>query len=273
MGRAHAKVVMSPGQRRQIALELTPGATIRGRVTDSGDHPVSSVSVRILQQYTDEWQRRWTYPSVDRDRAETNAVGEYRIPLVAPGVYYVRTTRGADADRDFVYFPGTEEPTAAAAISVGEGAEVIADIRIPLTVESARFRVSGKLARSSTIDLQRDPSREFPGITLIPRDRALLDDNWISGDVDNMTGRFEIGAVLPGAYDLLATILVGQERYTAKVPINIRDHDVEDVSLVVSPGVEVKAHIVVDGDPRDSCFRALTATATNDEVLPTSLWL
>src|SRR4030095_9986567 len=55
-------------------------------------------------------------------------------------------------------------------------------------------------------------------------------------------------------YDLLATIKVGQDYYSAQVPVDVRDRDIDDVTVNVSRGVDVRAHLVVDGDPQDFVF-------------------
>jgi hypothetical protein len=247
---SHATVFLNAGQRVRVALELTAISTIRGRVSDGEDRPAASVNVEILQQQSDDLgNRSWSQVS----DSYTNDNGEYQIRLVPPGTYYVRTKNYADLEAKAAYFPGTADPDAALPITVPEGVQVLADIRIPQTDDTATFKVSGRLVHSFTGFDPGDPSLP-PGLSLIRRDRTSLENDVISGRADAATGRFEIPRVPPGAYDLLATINVGGDYYEAQVPVDVRDRDIEDVTVNVSRGMDVRAHLVVDGDPQDFVF-------------------
>jgi hypothetical protein len=152
--------------------------------------------------------------------------------------------------REAVYFPGTPNPDVAAAIVAREGVEVIADIRMPRP-ETATFKVSGKLLYPPF----EGDKVWVAGVSLLRRDRWSLQESSFSGDVDEATGRFEVLGVPPGSFDLLATIeLARRNRYYSRVPIDVRDHDIEDLAVPVSSGVDVKAHIVVDGDRQEFAF-------------------
>ena len=269
LGQAHAKVVVSAGQRIQVALELTKGSTIRGQVIDSEEHAVASVRVEALQQYTDELgHRRWDSRVAS---GTTNSNGEYSIPTLAPGSYYLRTVKENQAEepdieptiRETVYFPGTADPNVAASLVVGESADVIADIRIPRSVETATFNISGRLVHSFT-GISPYP---LAGVNLIRRDRTTLDPTSIPGKADAVTGRFEILGVPPGDYELLAGITVGQNKYFSLLPINVRAQDIEDLAVHVSPGVDVKAHIVVDDARQEFAFSGIPASVPVDDAL------
>ncbi|HLQ78267.1 MAG TPA: carboxypeptidase-like regulatory domain-containing protein, partial [Terriglobia bacterium] len=89
-------------------------------------------------------------------------------------------------------------------------------------------------------------------VQLAPLDielRSALSDsgNRYNSGVDGNTGKFIIRNVLPGTYDL-STFISGMG--TAAL-VEVRDHDVDNLVLTLSPGNPLPTHVVVEGsDPK-----------------------
>jgi RNA polymerase sigma-70 factor (ECF subfamily) len=78
-GRASRRVTMADGDATGIDLELVDTATVRGRVTDLGNHPVADALVRA---HVDEADRG---PAGIFGPAQTDAEGRFLIEKVEPG--------------------------------------------------------------------------------------------------------------------------------------------------------------------------------------------
>jgi hypothetical protein len=90
-------VNVTAGKRIQVPnLNLTPTATIRGRVLDSEGDGVPNVPVEFLRMTVDvQGKKMWADGMVDTD---TNDQGEYELATLGPGDYYVRTILGDQTD-------------------------------------------------------------------------------------------------------------------------------------------------------------------------------
>jgi len=233
-------VVSLSGERRvEVKLALAVGATVRGRIVDADNQPIDA-TVHVLQQRTnEEGQRFWTAEY----SGWTNEKGEYRIPLVPPGDYYVRANLRSDDARGSVYFPGTRRKDTALSIAPREGDDVVADIRIPNSDKETTFKVSGRVVHS----FPAAGDSQASGVTLTRQDPDPLEADSLDVGADLATGRFEITGVRPGIYDLLATVSVGESSYMSKVEVHLRDRNVQDLTVNVLPGLDVKARLTVEG--------------------------
>jgi Carboxypeptidase regulatory-like domain len=254
-------VTLKTGQQIQVpGLVLTAVSAIRGRISDVDDLPVVDHDVQIVQMSVDEQGRRiWK----GQGETRTNERGEYRKADLGPGEYYVRTrweVRGPTEVRSrALYYPGTSEATALP-ITAREGIDVVADIRIPPPIEATGFKVSGRVVHAfpRTIGNPESFISSDPPVTVALRDRSavLLDEgDTVVGFAEDNTGLFEIRNVRSGSYDLFASVVFGSNRYLAKMPIEVRDGPVEGLSLIVNPGLEVKAELAIDG-PMEAPFNA-----------------
>jgi hypothetical protein len=63
----------------------------------------------------------------------------------------------------------------------------------------------------------------------------------------NNQGSFEIRGVPPGSYELIAMVNERNNRMTARLPVEIGNSDVQNVSLVVSPGFTLTGRLVIEG--------------------------
>jgi 5-hydroxyisourate hydrolase-like protein (transthyretin family) len=173
-GQTRPLEVVSDKNTSGIELKMTPQSVIAGHVFDEDGDPLQSVNVEV-------W--RYTYPRGRKQMTQvqngtTNDLGEFRIPNLPPGRYYVSATarrgtllanleggrgrggggRGArqtagggrvgpvEVIEDYVttYYPNLTEVTNASPLSLLAGSEVRGiDIRL---LKARYHRVSGSIA-------------------------------------------------------------------------------------------------------------------------------
>jgi hypothetical protein len=218
-------------------LEIMPAGTITGRVFDRDDGPLANVEVQALKLSYQEGE-----PVLNNvQTARTNDLGEYRLFWLQPGQYYVRATRDLP-----IYYPGTPDPRSAAAVNLKAG-EVLSGVDVAI-VTMPTFRVTGRVINGMTGQPVRNTN-----IVLIPggggsRDGFRSTNNFRVRNIDDQ-GAFEIRGVVPGFYHLIG-IPVGFERnsrISARLPLEVRNADLENVSLIISPGFAVPGRLVIEG--------------------------
>jgi hypothetical protein len=64
-------------------------------------------------------------------------------------------------------------------------------------------------------------------------------------------GAFEIGGVIPGMYDLVAISNDRNNRMSARVPVDVGGSDIQNVSVMLSPGFMVPGHVTIEGASQD----------------------
>jgi hypothetical protein len=65
--------------------------------------------------------------------------------------------------------------------------------------------------------------------------------------VDDKDGTFEVRGVAPGSYVVSAIYFDGREQYGARQPVEVGNSDVEGITLVIGPGVDVAGRVSVEG--------------------------
>jgi len=254
---------------------MIPTGVIAGRVRDANGHPIRNVVVRALKAVYREGQRSLN----SQQMAETNDLGEYRIFGLPPGLYFVsalprpgprlegdvyvvptiptrangnrRETRtpGTDAvaagivdpgvfDRETfltVYYPGTTDITTAVPMNLQPGATVSG--------------IDLGIARSSTVNIR---GRVINGVTGQPAENVVVSviqqgegRNGRSGQA--ALGWFDIPGVTAGSYEVTAQTISATERLFARMPIEVSDRDIENLSLILQPGFTLTGRFTVEG--------------------------
>jgi len=240
---------LTVGQRSDLELFLDRGSVFSGRVLDSEGRPIPDVPVAYVSEMT-------AGLSVGQVSvgflAKTNDEGEYRIGWIPPGEYYVRAEfPGVQPEHSnrTTHFPD--------AISVGNARRVIAmpgseitglDIQVQ---KSATVSISGKIVRSeSGMALQL-------ALLMYPRgfQRPVVPP-WGRATVDQSTGSFEIRGVLPGSYEMVAFENTAPfvKRTYAQIAVEVGKENIEGLTLVLGPAVEVKGHITGLPNPQSVRF-------------------
>jgi Polysaccharide lyase family 4, domain II len=185
----------------------------------------------------------------------TNDLGEYRIFGLASGRYYLSATyRGGmmfeptvdrsanqQPDQDYVptYYPGTTDPSAAGALDVAAGVQVHGiDFRLSRT---RTVRIHGRVVNAS------GPGRRQAMLSLTPRDRIGFFgmNRPLSSD---SSGAFEIRGVVPGSYNLVASINDGERSASVRQPVDVGSGDIDNLIVTIQPGMELTGQIRMEGE-------------------------
>lgn len=238
-------VTLQSGQRLTgLSFQLTPFAVITGRVMDEDGEPTPHVRLQAMR-YSRAAGRRELIASAS---ASSDDRGEYRIFGLQPGRYYVSAAPSAgrpDAqdEEGYVpfYYPGVADPSQAAPLDLRAGSEMHSvDFRLVRT-RTVRVRgrvlnaVSGRPEKGILVFvLPRGPG----GLVSVPRTQT--------GAVDAQGG-FDIRGVPPGSYILTAFLADRDTRYFARQPIEVGSANLEGITLVLGPGMEIGGRIRVEG--------------------------
>jgi len=251
-----AMLTLRPGQEmKDLLFRLIPSGVIAGRILDEDGEPLAEVMVSALRQVYLEGKR-----SLSTDTsAQTNDLGEYRLFGLAPGRYFItanfsrwgRFSRGEEADDASasqegyakMYYPGTPDSAKAISVTVKPGDEIPSvDI---LMRQVPVYRVRGHVYNQVT-------HKPGTGTNLMLMPKAKSREWDFSGketNVQKKDGSFEIVEVLPGSYFLIAFWFDEGKPYSTRMPIDVGNADIEGLSVIIAPGVNINGRVIWDGPP------------------------
>jgi 5-hydroxyisourate hydrolase-like protein (transthyretin family) len=236
-----------------VILKLAPQGMLFGKVTDEDGDPLPNVKVQVARlEYSGN------RPSREISEVSSQDDGSYVIGNLVPGRYRVFAQliedegQAAGTREAYVptYYPNTIDPSAAAPVEVGPGAEVrglnIRLTRIP--VYRIRGRVvasdSGEPAANTSLRLQR-----------VGEDAAITRGVTVGND-----GVFQFHRLLPGDYWIQSSndtfvIAIDREsgaaarpgRLVGRMPLHIGQEDLENVVVPLGSGSELRGAIRVEG--------------------------
>ena len=236
-------LTVAPGQHaNDIVIRLVPNGAIAGHITNEAGKPLRGVSVLAMKS---------SYPRGHRElhdvaHAATDEAGEYRLPGLAPGKYYIRAKPphslkaklGSDKAYVPLYYPAVSDQSRAMALVLRAGEELAGIDMNFVPVHTVHIR-----------------GRVINGLTALPSKAAevtlLSDQGETTFSSQSLSaGGFDFQGVPPGSY-----VLVAQQSGSAREPktlwgrtaIEVGDSDVDHAEVVVSPGVDVSGRIRVDG--------------------------
>jgi len=251
---------LTAGQRlTDVRINAHAINQLSGKVVDAEGMPQSGASVFAMRPTYVDGRREIQRAA----NTVTNLRGEYRFTNLPPGRYYIRVSPRNDAAADdlltnpalhdrrsalngssdakevegypVVYHPGVpiEE---AKAIPLGDGQVVEGiDIRVARTRTT---RVRGSVTDSTT------------GRKIGPAEVQLLpvasspDSNWVRY-FRSKDGSFDMRAVLPGKYFLIATV-DGERPLAGRIAVEIRNGGTQTHDLTVSPVIDIAGRLVLE---------------------------
>jgi hypothetical protein len=262
------------GPSEEVNLSLFKGVVISGRAIDANGRPALGSVVQALRiLYRD---------GLPNLRADANSPvddrGEYRLFQLPPGEYYVCLNPSGSGPRGFstrgglraesgempqpTYFPGTTEVLQALPLKLNPGEERTG---INLNLRTARtVRISGQVLTYVAIPgraIARGEALPVAQLSLVPRDLTIPFNTAMRGFASAQLmepdrGRFEINGVVPGKYDLYASVInanaaagaVDEPRYFAgRTPVDVSLQDLENVSVAIGPPLSLKLHVTMNG--------------------------
>jgi len=255
-----ATLTLEPGKKMtELLFRLQSAGVIAGHVHDEDGEPAQNANVEVLRR---------THSSGKIEvgavgNATTNDLGEYRVFDLAPGRYYVRATMQSGLSLFFssfgaesvsnnspqqtatsyapTYYPGTTDLNRAIALELKAGEE-IPEIDLSLSLNRT-YRVHGHVAPAVAGEFLSNI-----GVTLLPRDEFTpWGGDFRQSGADPKTGEFEITGVPPGSYALVAFWQDEGKSRTAFQDIDVQDANVDDVSIIFRPGIDIPGHVTFEG--------------------------
>lgn len=235
----------------RVDFSLPRMSGISGRVADEQGDPIEGVSIYAMRSLFFEGERRLV--PVSGTSVRTDDDGEYRIPRLAPGSYYVMASTketwtvtdsaGREATYGYMptYFPGVAARQDAQRVTVGLG-EYVRAIDLQL-VPGRAAKVSG-----TAIDSK---GRPFTRVQLSEQVRGLGFASFGGGPGAAVAadGTFTIPDVPPGEYTL-QTSRYGRDAdgppEVALMRVFVDGSDLENIMLVGSNGGVVSGKIVAE---------------------------
>ena len=229
---------------KDVVVKLFPLALVSGHVLDEDGDPVVRAQVQALRYVYQRGGVRQLNPA---GIATTNDLGEYQLLDLEPGRYYflaavqpkmarpVMRMRSATPEQAYpnTFYPSASQAEQATATQIGAGAQVTGiDFRLH---KVAAFHIRGKAIdgrtgqplRNAMISIQTSGSF-LPG-------RNQIQQN----------GTFDVPGVVSGSY----TVNCQTEDLSGHQVMDIGDHDVDDVVLVVRPPFEITGTVRLEGNP------------------------
>jgi hypothetical protein len=241
---------LDPGQQmRDLVVRLMPQAVIAGRVLDEDGEPVSQVSLQLFRY---EYSRGKRQQQVS-NYAMTNDLGEYRLFDLAPGRYFLSAIPVPEEGQERsatgqsyapTYYPGTTDPSGAGLLDLRPGMQ-LRGIDIPL-LKTKTARLRGR-----TILPAKGQPNQQANVMLVPRDQSRSVFSQGGPNIDAQ-GTFEFRLVAPGTYFLIAQWMQGEKLFSAQQAIDVRESDVENIVLELSPPTELKGNLRVEGRPLET---------------------
>ena len=260
----------------QIAMQ--PGAVIAGKVVDEDGDPMAGLQVEAFRyRYTQGKKQLTSYGT-----GTTNDIGEYRVPGLPAGRYYLAVTpqRGGWGNGRFgrpaqtpaeaeeyvrTFYPGTTDAGAAAPLEATPGAQLS---RIDLAVARKRtVSVRGRVTDASGTAAQQG-GRTRVTVSLRPHDLGGAGSTR-SAMVDS-AGNFEIRGVVAGSYDLVAAIASRDAALSARIPVEVGHASIDNLRVTINPPLTLSGSVRLDGKPATSLAGMQVSLRRTDTVGPFS---
>jgi hypothetical protein len=277
-------LTLTAGQEmKDLVIRLQAAAVLEGRVTDEDGDPMAEAQVAVLRQSFFAGRSRWEQVSAGR----TNDLGEYRIPGLGAGSYFVsvtpppdfrnliETTSNAPAERQnapapekaatayqTTYYPGARDRAQAAPIQLHAGEDF--PVNFSLTPGPSLT------IRGSVVSL---PPGSTATIMLQSKDFGLV----LNGAEMHKDGSFEIRDVVPGAYTILATVDNAAVPMMARQALQVTSASVEGLRLAPQAAGSIRGHLRMEANSAarpdaSQLFLLLRSVDGDDDTVGAFTW-
>jgi hypothetical protein len=275
-------LALSAGQElKDLVIRLQASAVVEGRVTDEDGDPMPEAQVAVLRQSFVSGRSHWEQVGAER----TNDLGEYRIPSLAAGNYFVSVTpppdfrtlietsgnptstvagkvaseKPAPVSYQTTYYPGTRDRGQATPIQLHAGDD--------FPVNFSLTPAPSLIIRGSVVNL---PPGSTAAIMLQSKDFNLM----LNGAEMHRDGTFEIRDVAPGAYTIVATADNSPVPMMARQALQLTSGNVEGLRLAPQAGGSIRGRLRMEtsGNARPDLtqiFLALRSSDAEDDALGT----
>jgi len=259
-------ITLGDGETRaNLKLRFLHYASISGHVFDSEGEPVIGAQVQLLRA-TRNFGRRMLVNG--GPQAQTDDRGEYRMPSIQPGQYYLSAAPGfapsplvgtdtASAPKMMMpqFYGGARDSKDAALIAIKEN-DVMRGVDFRLVSESA-IRIHGSVSGVPEHPAPENPPESAGRFRAGRRaDQLFVQINIsdVSTEPRSSMGfsaappdyTFTTGWLAPGEYRIGATVEVDGKTYYATQTVDARN-GAADITLALAPAGDLKGRLQVDG--------------------------
>jgi hypothetical protein len=267
----NAPLALANGQHlKEMVFKLTPQGVISGRILDEDGDPLANVEVQCLVYSYQRGKRAL----VNHAGSSTNDLGEFRLFGLGPGKYVIsatdqsrdifdpertvgtaQTILDAEARGATIYYPTGTNPEGASSLEITPGAQ-ISGINMTLTrvhAVSVKGHVSIKSAAA-----QRN-------MNIMLTARGVNGFRTFVRGID-VQGNFELRGVAPGSYFLHANYSEDNKQYSARLPLEVGNSNIEGVELELHPAAEVEGRLEIEknGDLKNLRMNVLLQSQLTD---------
>jgi hypothetical protein len=182
---------------------------------------------------------------------QPNDLGEYQLLDLEPGRYYFLAavqprqarlpphTKSAAPEQSYpdTFYPSALQAEQATASQVAAGAQINGiDFRVH---KAPAFHIRGKAVNGRTGEPMRNA-----GIQVQAGGSPFLGGGFRNARVQQ-NGTFDAAGVVSGSYTLISQM----DDMSVRQAIDVGDHDIDDVALVLNPPIEISGTMHLEGDP------------------------
>jgi hypothetical protein len=251
-------LTLTSGEKlKEIVFKLTPQGVISGRILDEDGEPLANVAVQCLVYRYQRGRRQL----VNQNGGSTNDLGEFRLYGLSPGKYVISATyqlrdmfvtttperivgtaqaiQAAEEGYATTYYPNSTSPDNASALEITPGAQ-ISGINMTL-VRIRTVRIKGHLNVGAAPEARRNIN-----VMLMPRDNTGFGMPRAMVRGIDAQGNFQLRGVTPGSYILRANYNADNKQYSARLPLEVGNSNIEGIELDMQPPAEIDGHVVIE---------------------------
>jgi len=222
--------LLSPDSPSHLSIELTPQATVTGKVVDENGDPVAGMRIVPYIARVVDGRRQLT----NGPQTVTNDIGQFRVAPLEPGRYTVCAEPAmGQANYQEACYPAPLEAGPASAMRLDAGQESEVDFAL---ARAHLVRLSGVVTglhpgARAAVWLSR------PGLA---RRQPAMTSN-VSPE-----GAFAFREVPAGSWTLTATANLDERSWSARIPVEVGDSDVDGIVLTPEPPMTIAGTIRTD---------------------------